>query len=833
MPDSHTDELARLARENTALNAEIASLRARLKTCSENGAVCKPAEEVLHRYEERLDFEFRAFQEQSQQKIRLLTKAVEQSPDIVVVTDTHGAIEYVNPSFTESTGYSFEEVVGRNPRILKSGETPPEVYKNLWQTITSGHVWRGEFHNKKKSGELYWESVVISPITDESGKIIKFLAIKEEISERKRMEGELKRREELYRNLFNAITDAVFVHGFTPDGKPGCFLEVNGVACKRLGYTREELLSKGPMDIDAPEATISADSQIFEKIRQGRDVTFEQIHLAKDGRSIPVEIHAQPITYEGQPAVIALARDITERRKAGEAIRASEARFKSIFNEAPLGIAIVDSLNARFYSVNPMFAKIAGRTVAELEQIDWVSITHPGDIAADREKMALMNAGKIPGFQTEKRYLRPDGSSVWINITVAPMDVADKAHPRHLLMVEEIAERKRMEEGLRAAIISAEGAKEAAEEASRAKDHFLAILSHELRTPLTPVLAIASEMAEDTSLSSGLRRNLSLMQRNVELEARLIDDLLDTTRIVHRKTELTKHPVELCEILRMVVDVCMPDLRVRHIHFEVKKDQEHYSLLGDATRLQQVFWNLLKNALKFTPEKGCIGIECRRDGSHVSIEVTDSGKGIAPEDLGRIFHPFEQIERRENGAYGGLGLGLTISKSLVELHGGTIEARSKGLGKGATFCVTLPLSETAHPQPTFPASEPPPSTTRKLNILLVEDHGDTARVLARLIQSQGHEVHTVGDIQQALELGRRGSFDVVVSDLGLPDGNGRDLFPELQRLHPGIVGIAISGFGTDEDIQQSLGVGFEEHLVKPLNIATLRAAIQRIAGRTR
>jgi len=495
-----------------------------------------------------------------------------------------------------------------------------------------------------------------------------------------------------------------------------------------------------------------------------------------------------------------------------------------------LGIAVVDSLNGRFYSVNPMFAKIAGRTAEEMVQIDWISITHPDDIQGDLDRMALMNAGKIPGFQMEKRYLRPDGTYVWINMTIAPMYVEDKAHPRHLLMIEEIGARKQMEEGLKTAMISLERAKEAAEESSRAKDRFLAILSHELRTPLTPIMALTSTLAEDRSLGEALRGDMQIIHRNVELEARLIDDLLDVMRIVHEKIKLDKRPVDLREIIRRAVEVCGEDIKARRIHFGVKNEGEPFPILADASRLQQVFWNLLKNALKFTPEDGCIGIQCRRVGPSVVAEVSDSGRGMAAEDLVRIFNPFEQIERRETGAHGGLGLGLGISKGLVELHGGTIEARSEGLGLGATFCVTLPLAEEIGPSTAAPAAPLNHGSKRALRILLVEDHEDTARILARLLKSQGHEVQIAGDLNESLELSRQWEFDLLISDLGLPDGSGLHLMRQLQSIRPKVPGIAISGYGTEEDIRQSREAGFAEHLVKPLEMDRLRAVIDRVAN---
>ena len=556
-----------------------------------------------------------------------------------------------------------------------------------------------------------------------------------------------------------------------------------------------------------------------------------EIHLELARLRNKLENQVVERTAELKLANEQLQNELDERIRREEELRASEARFRALYEKAPLGIARIDSHTGRFLQVNAKYCEILNRPASELLQRDFQSITHPEDLPMDLDYLKKLREGEIRFFERENRYLRPDDSIIWGYLSVVP-EWEEGAPPTvHIAMLADITERKRMEDGLKAAKLSAERAKEAAEESSRAKDRFLAILSHELRTPLTPVLALTSALVEDESLVDVLLKDIQTIHRNVELEARLIDDLLDVTRIVRGKIKLVKHPVDLSEIIKRAVEVCLEDIRVRRIHFSVKAEGEPYPILADAIRLQQVFWNLLKNALKFTPEDGCIGIQCRRVGQSVVAEVKDSGKGIAAEDLVRIFNPFEQIERRESGAFGGLGLGLTLSKSLVELHGGTIEAKSEGLEHGTTFCVTLPLAETVVPVVTGPAVPAPTASPRVLRILLVEDHGDTSRTLARLLKSLGHEVRIAGDLKRALELSRQWEFDLLLSDLGLPDGNGRDLMRQLRSTRPRIPGIAISGFGTEEDIRQSLAAGFEEHLVKPLNIADLRAAIQRIASK--
>jgi len=297
-------------------------------------------------------------------------------------------------------------------------------------------------------------------------------------------------------------------------------------------------------------------------------------------------------------------------------------------------------------------------------------------------------------------------------------------------LIRDITQQKKVAAAMEAARQSAEAAKVEAERATEAKDHFLAVLSHELRTPLTPVLATVSLLQEQDDLDTEARAHLDMISRNVELEARLIDDLLDVTRIVRGKVELNRQTVQLCHVLQAAVEVCQPDMEARKLEFGIDLGATPpYFIHGDPSRLQQVFWNLLKNAIKFTPRGGCIGIRCRPDADgHVTAEVIDSGIGIEAAVLPRLFNPFEQGERSTTRQFGGLGLGLTISKAMVEMHGGSIEVRSAGKGKGATFAVRLPLvpreMRSAEARPARSAKQE--AAGRKLTILLVEDHGDTA-----------------------------------------------------------------------------------------------------------
>jgi two-component system CheB/CheR fusion protein len=322
------------------------------------------------------------------------------------------------------------------------------------------------------------------------------------------------------------------------------------------------------------------------------------------------------------------------------------------------------------------------------------------------------------------------------------------------------------------------------------------------------------------------------------MEARLIDDRLDVTRIARGKVELRKQRVEVCTVIRRAVEVCKPDIEARGLQFDVDLGPAApYRIEADVARLQQVFWNLLKNAIKFTPHGGCVGIRVRGPGSEIQgspsfvvVDFTDSGIGIAPEAQPRIFNAFEQAERSITRQFGGLGLGLAISKALVEMHGGTIEVHSEGRGKGATFRIRLPLCVPAgHPE-TPAAAAPPRPAVRCLRILLVEDHGVTAKMMRWVLAEDGHDVKTASDVATALELARQHAFDLVVSDLGLPDGSGHDLMRQLRWRGQEFPGIALSGYGQEEDIRNSHEAGFAVHLTKPASRERLLEAVASVTA---
>jgi signal transduction histidine kinase/CheY-like chemotaxis protein len=422
-----------------------------------------------------------------------------------------------------------------------------------------------------------------------------------------------------------------------------------------------------------------------------------------------------------------------------------------------------------------------------------------------------------------------------------------------VLVLRDITDHKRAGEE-RVRMLQEQAARAQAEAANRAKDRFLATVSHELRTPLTPVLATVTALADDPGTPEGLRPVFEMIRRNVTLEARLIDDLLDLARIGHGTLQLHREFTDAHQLVDHVIEICKNDLARGRLELKVELAAARHHVDADPIRFQQVLWNLIKNAIKFTPAGGTIIVRSHNQGMgsdvpageassnlgspSLSIEVIDTGIGIEPDLLPCIFDILEQGGVPAPRQFGGLGLGLTISRSIMEQHGGRLRAASAGKGRGAAFTVEMPSVTpqvaTGPPQEALPANGQAPSGLAYcsgLRILLVDDNVDTLKSLTRLLSMRGLDVVPADSMEAALALAAEAEFDVLVSDIELPDGNGLELMCRLRDSRP-VAGIALSGFGSPEDIEHSLAAGFALHLVKPVDFRRLEQAIRDVASAT-
>jgi signal transduction histidine kinase/response regulator of citrate/malate metabolism len=409
-------------------------------------------------------------------------------------------------------------------------------------------------------------------------------------------------------------------------------------------------------------------------------------------------------------------------------------------------------------------------------------------------------------------------------------DKLEKLEELNAKLVEEIAEHMRVDGELRSAREEAIYAKVEAERANSAKNDFLATLSRELRTPLTPVLLCAAALEQDAAIDPQFRQQLGMMRQNIELEARLIDDMLDVTSLSRGKLRVSvSGSIDVHSLLSHTEQIVRNDAQTKSVQLDLILTASEHHVAGDATRLQQVFRNLLTNAIKFTPADGSISVRTTNPGpGKFLLTVTDTGIGIDSQALPFIFRAFDQGKTEGSKGFCGLRVGLSISKAIIESHGGGISVESAGPGRGAVF--TIDLSTVAPPVITHALAPPPlPSHPEPYRLLVVEDHKPTLDVLAGLLRRRGHDVDTAGSVKSALLLAASRTFDFVISDLGLPDGDGTDLMRQLTRDH-GLRGIALTGYGMEQDFARTEQAGFLAHLVKPINFEALDRTLQGMAN---
>jgi PAS domain S-box-containing protein len=552
-------------------------------------------------------------------------------------------------------------------------------------------------------------------------------------------------------------------------------------------------------------------------LKEGRAVRDEIIIVERpDGTRVSVMPYPTPLRdHQGKMiGGINMLVDITESHEAEIA-----SRWLAALVESSDDAIVSKTLDGVITSWNRGAERMFGYTAAEAVG-QHISLIIPADRRSEEDHVLadLRRGRKIDHFETER--LTKDGRRISISLTVSPVKDRGGRIIGASKVARDITERKRAEEQLREA-------KRRAEAANRAKDTFLAALSHELRTPLTPVLMAVGAMDVNPDLPSAIRADIAMIRRNTELEAKLIDDLLDLSRVSAGKLRLDLEAVDINEVVRHACETCRPFISEKEIRLHCDLLQGILYVKAEPARLQQVFSNILKNAAKFTPKRGDIYVTVAAFGEHgVRVKVRDTGIGIAPDVLLRIFDAFEQGDEHITRQFGGMGLGLAISKALVELHGGAISAKSDGPDQGSTFTVELPaVSPTQDRHVALPNDDSAHCET--LRILLVEDHADTASTLSKLLSASDYKVKTAGSAAAALKLAGQEPFDLIICDIGLPDASGYDLMKEIKSRYP-MKGIAMSGYGMDEDLRKSRDAGFSDHIIKPANVAQLKRSIRRL-----
>jgi PAS domain S-box-containing protein len=521
--------------------------------------------------------------------------------------------------------------------------------------------------------------------------------------------------------------------------------------------------------------------------------------------------------------------DVTEKRQAEEntrrllqeqaarhAAERSEARFRRLAESNLIGVSFSDA-NGKISYANDACLHLLGYTRDDVRQgrLRWDALSVPEESGRDEmARLELQRKGVCTAF--EREYVRKDGSRAPVLWGAAFLDDSRQELVSFLV---DLSERKRLEEELHRRVGQLA-------EADRSKDEFLAMLAHELRNPLAPVRNALQIMKQPGASGIILERMRAMIERQVLHLARLVDDLLDVSRITRGKITLKKEPVDLAAVVGRAVETCQALIEARRHQLTVSLPEAPVRLSGDPTRLEQVLTNLLNNAAKYTEEGGRIWLTAVREGSEAVLRVKDTGIGMDPKMLPKVFDLFVQAERRSDRSQGGLGIGLTLVRRLVEMHGGSVQALSPGLRQGSEFLVRLPVLVDQPPGNGVGAAPdgtelPAPAPRR---ILVVDDNADSAESLATLLRLAGHEVRVAYGGREALEIAQAVKPQVVLLDLGMPGMDGYEVARHL-RQQPGMGGallVAVTGWGQEEDRRRSKTAGFDQHLVKPVEPAALQ-----------
>jgi PAS domain S-box-containing protein len=583
---------------------------------------------------------------------------------------------------------------------------------------------------------------------------------------------------------------------------------------------------------------------------EGSPETSADLLELTDGRQ--VERYSEPISIEGAPAGRVWSfRDVTARNEADLVSR----RLAAIVDSSDDAI-IGKDLNSIITSWNQGAQRIFGYTAEEMigtsiKRLIPADNQQEEDVILDR----LRRGERWDHFETIR--LTKDGRQLHVSLTISPIKDASGNVIGASKIARNITDRKRAEADLREAQKTAEAAnaekvrlldserlaRAEAERTSRMKDEFLATLSHELRTPLNAVLGWSTILRGQENQDQEMAQGLDAIDRNARVQAQIIDDLLDMSRIISGKVRLEVQPLDLPAIVTAAIDTIRTGASAKGVRLQTLIDPLNATVLGDPNRLQQVFWNLLNNAIKFTPKGGRVQVLLQRINSHVDVSVIDTGEGISSDFLPYIFNRFQQADPSTTRRHGGLGLGLAIVRSLIELHGGEVRAKSPGVGKGATFIVTLPLT-VFHPPPDEGEREHPKSRAHELpvasdislqgiRVLAIDDDADARSLLKIMLESAGATAYMAGSAREGLDQLARLPVDVVICDIGMPQVDGysfiRDVRRLLDREKSEVAAVALTAYARLQDRMEAMRAGFQNHLPKPVEPSELLAVVRSLA----
>jgi PAS domain S-box-containing protein len=791
-----------------------------------------------------------------------LAAIVDSSDDAIISKTLDGVITSWNAGAERIYGYTVGEAVGSPITMLAPSDRADEI-PHILEILRQGEGFKNyETVRQRKDGTRINVSLTISPVKDRLGNVIGASTIARDITKRKQTEETLRASEERYRAFVAQSAEAIWRYELEQPVsvdlaedeqieefyRNGVLAECNDVMARMYGYREASeivgarlsdlVVRSDPENEEFLRAFIRSGYRLDDAESSERDIEGNAKYFLNNLVGI-VEDRALRRVWGTQ-------RDITERKRAEAELQASEQRYRSLADAMPqiVWTARADGYNDYY---NQRWFEYTGMTLEQTEGWGWQPVLHPEDVERCLRSWATaVQTGQ--SYEIEYRFRRAsDGAYRWHLGRAFPMRAPDGQILKWFGTATDIDDQKQAEEERARLLASEREARERAEEANRAKDEFLATLSHELRTPLTAMLGWTRMLRTRQLDQSTSAHALETIERNVRAQAQLIEDLLDVSRIITGKLRLDVSPVELMPVIEAALDNTRPAADAKLIQLQTALDPLTGPVSGDAARLQQVVWNLVSNAVKFTPKGGRVRVRLGRVESHVEITVSDTGQGISREFLPHVFDRFRQADSSTTRAHGGLGLGLAIVRHLVELHGGTVEAESEGEGQGSTFIVRLPITAAVvatknldamlmrredEADATASTSLDSPPTLDDLRVLVVDDEQDARDLLVAVLERCGASVWAVGTVAEALDALRERRLDILISDIGMPGEDGYDLIRRVRSMPESQGGslpaVALTAYAGKENRRQALAAGFQLHLSKPVDPGELAAAISSL-----
>ena len=754
---------------------------------------------------------------EAQQKIKILSLAIEQSSSMFAITDVEGNITYVNKKFEEVTGYMLEDANGQNPNILKSGMHSDAEYADMWSRLNNGGIWKGELCNKRKDESLYWEYASMSVVRNEEGKITNMLKVAEDITARRESEIEIQETTIRYRNIFNLVPSPIIIH------QGGVIVDVNKAALLfSKGKSVDVVMGTHVLNFvheSSREETISRMKRL--EIHGGEMPIIEAKYVNLDGEVRNVRSVSKEVSFKGERAFMVVFEDITKDKLAEHKLLESEKKFRDIFNLNPDPVSIAGLESGVILEVNDAFLHIFNKKREDVVGVSSYDISIYEN-SSDRDE--------IVSIIKEKGYLLNHEITFNINgerittLVSASLLGAEK-EGRILFVARDISKRKKMERVL-------VESKEKAERGERLKSSFLSNMSHEIRTPMNAILGF-SDLLRDSEISTHQRNKyVNIIQQRGSSLLKMISDIMDISQIESNTLEVVMHAVKIQDLSRDVVDKA---------HIKLEKDSnkrvslEYHSgikedvlISGDKYRIRQVLNDLVDNAIKFTSE-GSVMLRCWLEGKQVIFEIEDTGIGIASDGMNRVFERFVQLHDGTDMNVAGAGLGLSLAKSLLELMGSELKIESTlGYGTKVRFALHLYDGREANVEIAPPKSSLVKDWKNK-TLLIAEDEPSNQMFLKVILAKTGVKTIMANDGQEALDLfsSHKEEIDLVLVDVRMPKMNGYELTREIKQQSPHTIVIALTANAMNNDRQEAILAGCDDYLSKPIAKELLLNTIEK------